>query len=65
VDMHSAYQSAPADAVNAASKMLPSTPMPGLQSAAAGRAGAGHSEGAALPAAAVQGLQRCAGLNRL
>ena len=65
VDMHSGDQSAPADTVNAASETLPSTPMPGLQSAAAGRAGAEHSEGAALPAAAVQGLQRCAGLNRL
>jgi len=65
VDMHSADQSAPADAVNAASEMLPSTPMPGLQSAAAARAGAEHSEGAALPAAAVQGLQRCAGLDSL
>jgi len=65
VDMHSADQSAPADAVNAVSEMLPSAPMPGLQSAAARRAGAEHSEGAALPAAAVQGFQRCAGLNRL
>jgi len=52
-------------AVNTASEMLPSTPMPGLQSAAARWAGAEHSEGAALPAAVVQGLQRCAGLNRL
>jgi len=51
--------------VEAASQMLPSTPMPGLQSVAAGRAGAEHSEGAALPAAAVQGLQGCEGLNRL
>ena len=65
VDMHSADQSAPADAVNAASEMLPSKLMPGLQSAAAGWAGAEHFEGAALPAASVQGLQRCAGLSRL
>jgi len=65
VDMHSADQSAPADAVKAASEMLPKTPMTGLQYAAAGRAGAEHSEGAALPAAAVQGLQGCEGLNRL
>jgi len=43
--------------VKAVSEMLPSTPMPGLQSAAAGRAVAEHSEGAFLPAAAVQGLQ--------
>jgi len=63
--MHSADQWAPADALNAASEMLPSTPKPGLQTAAAGRARAEHSKGAALPAAAVQGLHRCAGLNRL
>jgi len=65
VDMHSADQSVPADAVNAASEMLPSTPMPGLHSAAAGRVGAEHSVGAAAPAAAVQGLQGCEGQNRL
>jgi len=64
-DMHSADQSAPADAVKAASQILPSTPMPGLQLAAAGRSGAEHSEGAALPAAAVQGLQGCEGLKTL
>ena len=56
-DLHSVDQSAPANAVNAASEMLPSTPMSGLQSAAAGRAGAEHTESAALPAAAVHGLQ--------
>jgi len=65
VDMNSADQSAPADAVEAVSQMPPLTPMPGLQSAAAGRAGAEHSEGAVLPAAAVQGLPRCEALNRL
>jgi len=63
--LHSVDQSTPADAVNAASEMLPSTPMPGLHSAAAGRSGAEHLESAAVPAAAVQELQRCAGLNRL
>ena len=64
-EVHSADQSAPADAVKAASEMLPLTPMPSLQSATAGRAGAEHSEGAALPAATVQWLQRCARLNCL
>lgn len=65
VNMHLAAQSAPADAVKAASEMLPSTPIPGLQSTAAGRAGAEHLEGAALPVAAVQRLQGCEALNRL
>ena len=65
VDMNSADQSAPAEAVEAASQMPPLTSMPGLQSAAAGRAGAEHSEGAVLPAAAVQGLPRYEALNRL
>jgi len=65
VDMRSADQTAPADAVDAKSQMLPSTPMPGLRALAAGRAGAGHSKSAALRAAAVQGLPRCEGLNWL
>jgi len=65
VERQSADKSAPADAVNAASEMLPLPLMPGLQSAAAGRAGAENSQGAAFPAAAVQGLQRRAGLNRI
>jgi len=63
--MHLAAQSAPADAVKAASEMLSSTPIPGLQSTAAGRAGAEHLQGAALPVAAVQRLQGCEALNRL
>ena len=65
VDMISADQSAPADAVEAASQMPPSTTMPGLQSSAAGRAGAEHSEGAVLPADAVQWLPGCEGWNKL
>ena len=65
VDMLSAYQSALADAVEAASQMLLSTPMPGMQSAAAGRASAEHSEGAPNPEAAVRWFPGCEGLNRL
>jgi len=65
VDMHSVDQYAPADAVKAASQLLPSTPRPGLQSSAAGWADAEHLEGDVLTAAAVQGLQGPEGLNRL
>jgi len=65
VDMNSADQSAPADALKAPSQMPPLTPMPGLKSAAAGRAGAEHTEGAVLSAATVQGLPGCEGLNSL
>ena len=65
VDMISVDQSTPPDAVEAASQMPPSTPMPGVQCAAARQAGAEHPVGAVLPAAAVQGLPGCEGLNRL
>jgi len=63
--MNLADQSAPADTVKAVSQMPPLTPTPSFQSAAAGRAGAENSEGAVLPAVAVQGFPGCGELNRL
>jgi len=45
--------------------MPPLTQMLGFQSEAVGRAGAEHSESAVLPAAPVQRLPGCEGLNRL